>query len=98
MSVEIVGIQTETTFAITLSETAVRALAMIGEFGGDALTKAVATKLSEAEAKRHAKGLTELVQIGTEATMYLRRLKDARDVASGYKIAADLPKPATSVV
>lgn len=89
MSVQITGVKTDTTFAITLSESAVRALAMIGDFGADALQKAVASTLSPAEAKRHAAGLAEIVSIGNAAHEPLRRLNDARAVACGLKQVAD---------
>ena len=82
----------EATFTIELPERAVRALAVIGDFGEFALEKAVATVLSPAEAKRHSYGLTDLTRIGGVARQALRRLDDARDVATGRKIAADHQK------
>lgn len=93
MAVDIVGVKRETTFTIELPERAVRALAVIGEFGVGALEKAVATVLSPSEAKRHAEGLQDVQRIGAEAQQHLQRLTDARDVASGVKVAVDRPKP-----
>ena len=89
--VELVGIQRETTFQIELSERAVRALAVIGEFGEGALEKAVAAVLSPGEAKRHAYGFVDLLKIGGVSREALRRLDDAREVAAGRKVAVDRP-------
>lgn len=89
--VKVVGIQSETTFEIELPERAVRALAIIGDFGESALEKAVAAVLSPSEANRHAYGFRDLQKVGGVAREALRRLDDARDVASGRKIAADRP-------
>ena len=85
--IEIVGLKRETTFTIELPERAVRALALIGDFGERALEKAVATVLSETEAKRHAGGLADLQRIGGVAHAVLNRLADARHVANGDKVA-----------
>lgn len=87
MPVEITGIKQETTFTVEISESAVRALAMLGEFGAGALENLVASKLSDGEAKRHSKGLAEIQMIGTEAKPQLDRLADARAVAAGEKFA-----------
>ena len=81
----------EATFTVELPERAVRALALIGDFGGDALEKCVAAVLSPNEAKRHAYGLADLQRVGAVAAAALRRLQDARDVADGRKIAMDRP-------
>ena len=52
--ITVVNIATrEATFTVELPERAVRALAIIGDFGEDALQKCVATVLSPMEAKRH---------------------------------------------
>ncbi len=82
-------VRPEATFTVELPERAVRALAVIGAFGEHALEKAVATVLSEGEAKRHSYGFTDLTRIGGIASAALRRLEDARAVAEGRKIAAD---------
>jgi hypothetical protein len=84
-------VKPEATFTIELPERAVRALAIIGDFGEGALEKAVATVLSETEAKRHSYGFTDLTRIGGVARQALVRLDDARDVADGRKVAADRP-------
>lgn len=83
-------VRPEATFTVELPERAVRALAIIGDFGEDALEKAVATVLSPGEAKRHSYGLTDLTRIGRIAYQALCRLDDARAVAEGRKIAADI--------
>lgn len=87
MAVDIVGLRRETTFTIELPERAVKALAVIGEFGLGALEKAVATVLSEGEAMRHREGLQDVQRIGAEAREVLKRLDDARHVANGDKVA-----------
>lgn len=79
----------EATFTIELHERAVRALAIIGDFGEGELEKAVATVLSPMEAKRHSYGFVDLTRIGGVAHQAIRRLDDAREVAAGRKIAAD---------
>ncbi len=89
--VVLVGIQRETTFSIELPERAVRALAVIGNFGEGALEKCVATILSPSEANRHSYGLADVQKIGSVAREALRRLDDARAVAEGGKIAVDHP-------
>lgn len=89
--VVLVGIKRETTLTVELPERAVRALALIGQFGPGALEKAVAAVLSETEARRHASGLNDLQSIGGAAHEALRRLEDARAVADGRKIATDPP-------
>lgn len=81
----------EATFTVELPERAVRALALIGDFGEDALQNCVATVLSPMEAQKHAYGFRDLQRVGGVARQALRRLADARDVADGRKIAADLP-------
>ena len=81
----------EATFTVELPERAVRALAIIGDFGEHALEKAVATVLSPNEAKRHALGLTDLTRIAGVAHKALERLSDARAVADGSKVAIDRP-------
>lgn len=86
----------EATFTVELPERAVRALAIIGDFGDGALEKAVATVLSPSEAKRYSYGFTDLTRIGGVARQALRRLDDARDVAMGRKIAADHQKIAVA--
>lgn len=80
-------IKPEATFTVELPERAVRALAIIGDFGAGALEKAIATVLSPAEAKRHSYGFTDLTRIGGVAHKALQRLDDARAVADGLKIA-----------
>lgn len=88
--VTLVNITTrEATFTVELPERAVRALAIIGNFGEGALEKAVATVLSPNEAKRHAYGFTDLTRIGGVAHQALGRLDDARAVAEGRKVAVD---------
>ena len=81
----------EATLTVELPERAVRALAIIGDFGEGALEKAVATVLSPMEAKRHSYGFTDLTRIGGVAHQALQRLDDARAVAEGRKVAADRP-------
>ena len=49
--IELVGIQRETTFTIELPERAVRALAIIADFGEGALEKCVATVLKSKRSK-----------------------------------------------
>lgn len=89
--IELVGIQRETTFTIELPERAVRALAVIGEFGEGALEKAVATVLSPNEARKHSYGFQDVQRIGGVARGALKLLDDAREVAAGRKIAVDRP-------
>ena len=84
-------VKPEATFTVELPERAVRALALIGDFGEDALQKCVATVLSPMEAQRHAYGLRDLQRVGAVAHQALDRLRNARDVADGRKIAADCP-------
>ena len=55
-------VRPEATLTVELPERAVRALAIIGAFGEDALEKAVATVLSPSEAKRHSYGFTDLTR------------------------------------
>jgi hypothetical protein len=84
-------VKPEATFIIELPERAVRALAIIGDFGEGALENAVATVLSPMEAKRYSHGFTDLTRIGGVAHMALARLEDARAVADGRKVASDHP-------
>lgn len=86
-------VKSEATFTVELPERAVRALAIIGDFGEGALEKAVAAVLSPREAKQHAYGFADLTRIGGVAHQALRRLDDARAVADGRKIAADHKEP-----
>ena len=81
----------EATFTVELPERAVRALAIIGAFGENALQKSVAAVLSASEAKQHAYGFTDLTRIGGVARQALERLDAARAVAEGRKIAVDRP-------
>ena len=84
----------EASFVVELPERAVRALALIGDFGHDALEKCVANVLSPMEAKRHSYGFRDLQRVGAVAHQALQRLSDAREVADGRKIAADHPMAA----
>ena len=91
-SVTVVSItKPEATFTVELPERAVRALALIGDFGEDALEKCVASILTPAGAKQHSYGLRDLQRVGAVAHEALRRLSDARDVADGTKIATERP-------
>jgi hypothetical protein len=89
--IELVGIKRETTITVELPERAVRALAVIGQFGDGALAKCVASVLSPSEAQRHAYGLADIQRIGGVAHQELKRLDDARAVAEGRKLAIDPP-------
>lgn len=92
--IEILNIGTrESTFTVELPERAVRALAVIGEFGEGALQKAVSSVLSPMEGKTHAYGLQDLQRVGGVAYEALRRLEDARAVADGRKVAVEPSAP-----
>lgn len=81
----------EASFLVELPERAVRALALIGNFGDNALEKCVATVLSPMEATRHSYGFQDLQRVGAVAHQALQRLSDAREVADGRKIATERP-------
>ena len=82
------------TFTIQLPERAIRALSTIGDFGTDALTKAVAKCISETEAKKHGNGIDDLVTAGQKCKTALARLTDARSVLEGRKVAVTPDKGA----
>ena len=73
----------DATLIVELPERAVRALSIIGNFGQDALEKAVAHILSQTEAKRHADGFKDLLMVGRKASEVIRRLDDARSIIDG---------------
>ncbi len=91
-TVKLVGItRPEALFTIELTESAVRALAMIGDYGVDALEKYVATTLSPRGAADNKAGLRDVILAGGSARRALELLYDARAVVEGRKIAVERP-------
>ena len=87
--VRLVSLERSATFTVEMPERAVRALRVIGAFGSDAFIKAIATTLSEGEAKSHSEGLRDLVEIGGQCALALELLSDARCVMDGSKVAVE---------
>jgi hypothetical protein len=87
--VRMVSLNRSATFTVEMPERAVYALYIIGQFGIEALTKAVANHMSESEAKKHGEGLKDLVAIGGRCSAALSKLNDARAVIDGRKIAVE---------